>query len=77
MAITRRIDNALYSRKALASAREAYAQYCVIRVVPQSDGLVEVKVEVKPDYVQESRQVMLEFWNYFLDAACQQRLDSV
>ncbi len=76
MAITRRIDNALYSRKALAVAREAYMQYCVVRAAPQPDGLVDVTVEVKPDYAQEACQVTLEFWNYFLDSACQQRLDS-
>lgn len=77
MALTRCIDNALYSRKALADAREAYAQYCVIRTVPRPDGLVDIAVEVKPDYDQESRQVTLEFWNFFLDTACQQRIESV
>jgi hypothetical protein len=76
MALTRRIDNALYSRKALAAAREAYAQYCSVRATPQSDGLVDVTVDVKAEYAQESRQVTLEFWNYLLDTACQQRIES-
>lgn len=76
MTLMRRIDNALYSRKALADAREAYAQYCSVRAAPRSDGLVDITVEVKAEYTQESRQVTLEFWNYFLDIACQQRLES-
>lgn len=77
MTFTRRIDNAIYSRKALADAREAYAQYCAVQAAPRSDGLVDITVDVKPAYIQESRQVTLEFWNYFLDIACQQRLESV
>ena len=77
MALTRCIDNALYTRKALAAAREAYAQYCVVRVAARSDGLADVTVEVKSDYVHESRQVTLEFWYFFLDTACQQRIEAV
>lgn len=76
MAFTRRIDNSLYSRKALADAREAYATYCSVRATPQTNGQVDVTVEVKADYVPESRQVTLEFWNYFLDTVCQHRLES-
>ena len=75
MALTRCINNALYSRKALADARSAYTQYCVVRVSPCSDGLVAITVEVKADHAKDTRQVTLEFWNFFLDTACQQRLE--
>jgi hypothetical protein len=77
MAYTRSIDNALYSRKALADARSAYAQYCTVRGTSRPDGLVDVTVEVKADYAKDKRQVTLEFWNFFLDTACQQRLEPV
>ena len=77
MAYTRSIDNALYSRKALADARSAYAEYCTVRGTPRPDGLVDVTVEVKAGYSDDKRQVILEFWNFFLDTVCQQRLESV
>ena len=76
MKFTRRIDNSIYSRKALAGVRDAYEIYCTVRATPVSDGFADITVSVKLDYEQESRRVILEFWNYFLDTACQQRLDS-
>ena len=75
MPFTRRINNELYSRKAFADAREAYAEYCSVRAAA-SDELLTITVEVKPTYAHESRQVTLEFWNYFLDSACKQRLEA-
>lgn len=76
MEFTRRIDNSLYSRKALADVRNAYRKYCTARAAPASDGLVDITISVKSDYSQEARRVILEFWNYFLDTACQQRFNS-
>ena len=73
---TRTIDNALYTRKALAAAREAYAAYCSVRAAPRADGRVDIAVSVKADYAAEARQVVLEFWNFFLDTACQQKLEA-
>lgn len=75
MEFTRQVNNAVYSRKALAAARDAYANYCTIRATPGA-GLVSITVSVKDDYAQDSRRVILEFWNYFLDTACQQHLES-
>jgi hypothetical protein len=76
MEFTRRVDNSIYSRKALADAREVYGKYCSVRAAPGSDGLVGITVAVKGEYEEEARRVILEFWNYFLDTACQQQLES-
>jgi hypothetical protein len=76
MEFTRTIDNALYTRKALADARDAYRDYCVVKTVPRSDGLADITVTVKDEYCADARQVTLEFWNYFLDTVCKQRLES-
>ncbi len=75
MAFVRRIDNAFYPRKAFVKAREAYAAYCVVDVLPIDNGLVEVTVEVKPEYADDERQVTLEFWSFLLDTACEQQLE--
>ncbi len=75
MEVTRTIDNALYPRKALQDAREAYGQYCIVRASPLPGGLVGITVAVKPEYGEDARQVVLEFWNFFLDTACQLRFE--
>lgn len=76
MEFTRHIDNAIYSRKALAAARDAYRNHCSVQVIPGPEGTVDVTVSVKEDYRDQAREVILEFWNYFLDTACQQHLES-
>ena len=76
MEFTRRIDNGIYSRKALVDAREAYGKYCTVRAMPGNDGFVGITVSVKGEYEPEARRVILEFWNFFLDTACQQRIES-
>jgi hypothetical protein len=76
MEFTRVIDNAIYSRKAFASARQAYSDYCTMWAVPKSDGSVAITVSVRPQYEQEEQRIVLEFWNYFLDSACQLRFET-
>ena len=76
MEFTRHIDNGIYSRKALAEAREAYGKYCAIRATPSSSGDVAVTVLLKQEYKGEARQVILEFWNFFLDSSCKHQLES-
>lgn len=76
MELTRHIDNGLYPRRALASAREAYALYCMVRATPGDAGRVAITVTVRPEHEDDARQVVLEFWNFFLDAACQRRLET-
>lgn len=77
MEFTRRIDNTLYSRRALADAREAYREYCTVCIATVAKGLVDVAIQPHRQYESDARQVILEFWNFFLDTACQQRLEVV
>ena len=76
MQYTRHIDNGIYSRKALAEAREAYGEYCTIRATPSTSGDVAVTLQLKPEYTNEARQVILEFWNFFLDSSCKHKLEA-
>ena len=73
---TRTVDNALYTRRALNEAREAFTKYCTVRATPGSNGMVGIIVTVNQEFQQDARQVILEFWNFFLDTACQQRFDA-
>jgi hypothetical protein len=74
--LTRTVDNTLYTRRALNEAREAFTKYCIVRATPGSNGMVGVTVTVNQEFQQDARQVILEFWNFFLDTACQQRFDA-
>jgi len=73
----REVDNNLYTRKALASSRDAYRSYCDIQVSPLPDNRATVSLTVKNEFLNDSRQITLEFWNYFLDSSCQNHLESV
>jgi len=77
MAFVREIDNGIYSRKVLADTRDAYRSYCDVSVTPLPNNRASVSLAVKKEYMVDSRQIVLEFWNYFLDSACKAHLDSV
>jgi len=76
MNFTRTIDNQIYSRKALAVVREVYGKYCTTQIEPLANGEAAVTVHIKTEYYGDARQVFLEFWNYFLDISCKQKIES-
>ena len=76
MNFVREIDNSLYSRKALADSRDAYRNYCDIQVSPLPNNKAKVSLTVKSEFLTDSRQIILEFWNYFLDSSCKANLES-
>ena len=69
--VNRIIDHRLYPRKALSAAREAYSEYCEFNIKPLSHNRASVTIQVKEKYSADSRQVILEFFNYALDSAAQ------
>jgi hypothetical protein len=75
MGTARHIHNSIYTRKALAQARESYASYCDVRVQSETGG-AKVTIFVKPEHQEHARQIFLEFWNYFLDLSCKQHLSN-
>jgi hypothetical protein len=68
---TRLLDNAFYPRKAVAKARESYREYCMVNAVPTGEGQVALTVTVFPEHTKNAREVLLEFWNFLLDTACE------
>ena len=76
MEYTRQIDNSIYSRKALSAARDAYRPYCDVKVSQGNNSVISITVNTKTEHREQSREVILEFWNYLLDTSCKQRLES-
>ena len=67
----RTIDHSLYPRKALTDARQAYRNYCTLKIVPLGNEKVQVSITVNEKYESESRQIVLDFLNYMLDRSAQ------
>jgi hypothetical protein len=65
------VDHTLYPRKALLDARQAYLDYCTLKVVPLGNDRVQLSITVKDSHENESKQVVLEFLNYLLDRSAQ------
>ncbi len=73
-AISRRADLTIYSRNALAVTQSAFKEHCRVHTTPISaDSLLVSITPLKTDS-EETRTMILEFWNYFLDQSCQERL---
>ncbi len=72
----REIDNLLYSRKALTVTRDVYLPYCDIQVLPLTNNRARVSLTIKSEYSEDSRQIVCEFWNYFLECSCKNNLES-
>jgi hypothetical protein len=69
------IDNTIYPKKAVADARMAYRNYCDFAIDTNGNHLPKLTVTVKPKYQDNSQQIILEFWNYLLDIACQIKME--
>ena len=68
---TKIIDHSLYPRSALADARQAYRDYCSLKIVPLVGDSAEINITIKDSYEKDSRQVVLDFLNYMLDRSAQ------
>lgn len=77
MAFTRHISNSVYTSDALNASIDAFFLYCSISVENQSETALSVSVLVRPEYQFQAKEITLEFWNYFLDLSCQQKLEKV
>ena len=76
MHFTRRIDDCFYMQAALGEARQAYNEYCVVHSIADGDGATTVTIEINPQFSNDAKQVILEFWNFFLDSSCKLKLEN-
>ena len=74
-AVKRQVSTALYPRKAISDAQQAFSQHCRVASVPRPGGRLEVTVTPLSADAGEARATVLEFWNYCLARSCELRLD--
>lgn len=72
--ISRSVDLGIYTRKALADTQMAYKSYC--RVQTQALPKNRLLISLIPNESESANfyKLLLEFWNYFLDKSCQEKL---
>ena len=73
-AISRTVNLTIYSRSALAATQAAFREYCRVSTVPVSSDRLLVSVMPLMTTPEEIRTMLLEFWNFFLDRSCQEKL---
>ena len=76
MEITKTIDHQLYPRKAIAEARQAYREFLDFSVAPLSSDKAELTITVKEVHQNESKRIILEFFNFALDRSSQIQFES-
>jgi len=72
--ISRAVNLKVYSRNALAATQQAFKEYCTVDTSPISNDHMLVAVTPFVTTPDEIRTMVLEFWNYYLDQSCQERL---
>jgi len=73
---TKILDNNIYSRKAVAEARNAFKEYCSVKATPETDNQVKLLIFVGPNHLERSNEVVLEFLNYALDRSIQIHIEA-
>jgi hypothetical protein len=73
-ALSRSLDTSIYSRRALAATQAAFRDHCNVAIRPSEHGRLLVTVTPLSSEPADIRATVLEFWNYLLDTACQERL---
>jgi hypothetical protein len=72
--VSRTADLSLYSRSALAATQTAFRDHCKVHVMPVPANRISVTLVPHNNYSGETARLTLEFWNYFLDKALQEKL---
>ena len=72
--VSRTVDLTIYSRAALAATQEAFKEHCRVSSAPVSSNLLLVSVMPLMTTPEDVRTMLLEFWNFFLDRTCQEKL---
>jgi len=73
-AISRTVNLTIYSRSALAATQAAFKEHCRVSTTLVSSDRMLVSIMPLMTTPEEVRTMLLEFWNFFLDRSCQEKL---
>lgn len=69
--VERTIDHFIYSREAIADARQAYREFCNVKITRISSNQAILEIYVSNTDKNQAREIVLNFLNYALDRAAQ------
>lgn len=72
--ISRTVNLTIYSRSALEATQEAFREHCLVYTTQISSECLLVSIMPLMKAPNEVRTMLLEFWNFFLDQSCQEKL---
>ena len=74
LTISRTVSLTIYSRSALAATQTAFREHCRVSTAPVASDRLLVSIMPLVATSDEVTTMLLEFWNYFLDRSCQEKL---
>ena len=72
--VSRTVSLTIYSRSALAATQAAFREHCRVSTAPVASDRLLVSIIPLMTTPDEVTTMLLEFWNYFLDRSCQEKL---
>lgn len=76
-AISRTVNLTIYSRSALAATQAAFKEHCRVSTAQASSDHLLVSIMPLMMAHEEVRTMLLEFWNFYLDRSCQEKLGEI
>lgn len=71
---SRTVSLTIYSRTALTATQEAFREYCRVSTAQVASDCLLISILPLVTTPGEDRAMLLEFWNFFLDRSCQEKL---
>ncbi len=71
---TKKISNFVFDKSDVRDARHAFLQYLDVQIKPCELNCVELSFRVHSEYESQSREVILEFFNYLIDTSAQRKM---
>lgn len=71
---SRSISTSIYTRKALIAAQEAFRPYCKVTTERQDGDRLQISVRPVDVPAEQIAEMILSFWNYYLDKSLQEKL---
>lgn len=69
------LNNSIYPKQAIDIARKEFSEFCEFNLITIDFDSLELTIKVKNQFNKNAREVILEFWNFTFDRACQIHLN--
>lgn len=75
MNFTTILSNDIYPKQVILESKLAFSDFADFSVTPVSAGKISLSIRPREEYEQQSREIILSFFNYALDLAAKFHLE--